>query len=199
MIVGLTGGIGSGKTTVAKLFQNFDTVAVYIADVEAKKIMNSSDTIRAKIIAAFGKSTFKNNQLDRAYLASIVFNNKEKLRILNSIVHPEVRKNFQDFVQLHKKKTYIVYESAILFESNSQQQFDFVISVFVALEERIKRVIKRDHSTKQEVLDRMKQQWKEDKKLLLSNYLIPNYSLQKTEASVKEIHSILTKKRSTIL
>ena len=198
MIVGLTGGIGSGKTTVAKLFQNFDTVAVYIADVEAKKIMNSSDVIRTKIIAAFGKSTYKENQLNRSYLASIVFNNKEKLHILNKIVHPEVKKNFQKFVQLHKKKTYVIYESAILFESKSQQQFNFVISVFLSLEERVKRVIKRDHSSKQEVLDRIEHQWKEDKKLLLSNYLIDNYSLQETEASVKEIHSILTKKKSII-
>jgi dephospho-CoA kinase len=198
MIVGLTGGIGSGKTTVAKLFQNFDTVAVYIADVEAKKIMNSSDVIRTKIIAAFGKSTYKDNQLDRSYLASIVFNNKEKLHILNNIVHPEVESNFQEFVQLHKKKTYIIYESAILFESRSQQQFNFVISVFLALEERVKRVVKRDHSSKQEVLDRIAYQWKEDKKLLLSNYLIRNQSLQETEASVKEIHSILTKKKSII-
>jgi len=198
MIVGLTGGIGSGKTTVAKLFQNFDTVAVYIADVEAKKIMNSSDVIRTKIIAAFGESTYKENQLDRSYLANIVFNNKEKLHILNNIVHPEVESNFQKFVQLHKKKTYVIYESAILFESKSQQQFNFVISVFLTLEERVKRVIKRDHSSKQEVLDRIEHQWKEDKKLLLSNYMIDNFSLQETEASVKEIHSILTKKKSII-
>jgi dephospho-CoA kinase len=119
MIVGLTGGIGSGKTTVAKLFQNFDTVAVYIADVEAKKIMNSSNVIRTKIIAAFGKSTYKENQLNRSYLASIVFNNKEKLHILNKIVHPEVKNNFQKFVQLHKKKTYVIYESAILSKKKS--------------------------------------------------------------------------------
>jgi dephospho-CoA kinase len=198
MIVGLTGGIGSGKTTVAKLFQNFDTVAVYIADVEAKKIMNSSDVIRTKIIAAFGESTYKENQLDRSYLANIVFNNKEKLHILSNIVHPEVESNFQKFVQLHKKKTYVIYESAILFESKSQQQFNFVISVFLTLEERVKRVIKRDHSSKQEVLDRIEHQWKEDKKLLLSNYLIDNFSLQETEASVKEIHSNLTKKKSII-
>ena len=198
MIVGLTGGIGSGKTTVAKLFQNFDTVAVYIADVEAKKIMNSSNVIRTKIIAAFGKSTYKENQLNRSYLASIVFNNKEKLHILNKIVHPEVKNNFQKFVQLHKKKTYVIYESAILFESKSQQQFNFVISVFLTLEERVKRVVKRDHSSKQEVLDRIEHQWKEDKKLLLSNYMIDNFSLQETEASVKEIHSNLTKKKSII-
>ncbi|MFQ3181139.1 MAG: dephospho-CoA kinase [Polaribacter sp.] len=198
MIVGLTGGIGSGKTTVAKLFQNFDTVAVYIADLEAKKIMNSSDTVQTKIIEVFGKSTFKNNQLDRAYLASIVFNNKEKLHLLNSIVHPEVKKDFQEFVEFHRKKAYIVYESAILFETNNQQQFNFVISVFATLEERVLRVIKRDHSTKQQVLDRINQQWKEDKKLLLSNYLISNDAFHKTEASVKEIHSILTKKSRTL-
>jgi dephospho-CoA kinase len=198
MIVGLTGGIGSGKTTVAKIFQNFDTVAVYIADVEAKKIMNSSDAIRTKIIAAFGKSTYKNDQLDRPYLASIVFNNKEKLCVLNNIVHPEVESNFQEFVQLHKKKTYVIYESAILFESKSQQQFNFVISVFLPLEERVKRVIKRDHSSRQEVLDRIEHQWKEDKKLLLSNYLIYNQSLQEAETSVKQIHSILTKKKNII-
>ena len=128
--------------------------------------MNSSNVIRTKIIAAFGKSTYKENQLNRSYLASIVFNNKEKLHILNKIVHPEVKNNFQKFVQLHKKKTYVIYESAILFESKSQQQFNFVISVFLTLEERVKRVVKRDHSSKQEVLDRIEHQWKEDKKLL---------------------------------
>jgi dephospho-CoA kinase len=101
-------------------------------------------------------------------------------------------------VQQHSNKAYIVYESAILFESNSQHQFNFIVSVFVTLEDRVQRVVQRDHSTKQEVLDRIKHQWKEDKKLLLSNYLIPNYSLQETEASVKEIHSILTKKTRVI-
>jgi dephospho-CoA kinase len=198
MIVGLTGGIGSGKTTVAKFFQNFDTVAVYIADLEAKKIMNSSDAVRTKVIEVFGKSTYKKNQLDRSYLASIVFNNKEKLHLLNSIIHPEVKKNFQEFIEFHRTKSYIIYESAILFETNNQQQFNFVISVFATLEERVLRVIKRDHSTKQEVLDRINKQWKEDKKLLLSNYFISNDVLHKTEASVKEIHSILTKKSRTL-
>jgi dephospho-CoA kinase len=198
MIVGLTGGIGSGKTTVAKLFQNFDTVAVYIADVAAKKIMNSSDIIRTQIISAFGERTYNNKQLDRSYLASIVFNNHEKLQILNSIVHPEVKRDFQEFVILNANKVYILYESAILFESNSQDQFNFVISVYADLEERIKRVLKRDNSKKQEVLDRIRQQWKEDKKLLLSNYIIYNGTLQKTEASVRTIHNILTKKSSMI-
>ena len=199
MIVGLTGGIGSGKTTVAKLFKNFDTVAVYIADIEAKKLMNSSNVIRTKLIKEFGKETYQDNQLNRPYLANVVFNDKEKLHVLNSIVHPEVRKHFQEFVQLHIKKAYIIYESAILFESNSQQQFNFVISVYVDLEERIKRILERDNSTKQEVLNRINNQWKEDKKLLLSNYVINNYSLQETSNSVENIHNILTQKACSIL
>ncbi|AUC83975.1 dephospho-CoA kinase [Polaribacter sp. ALD11] len=197
MVIGLTGGIGSGKTTVAKLFHNFNTVAVYIADVEAKKLMNSSDIIRKKLIEAFGEKTYQKHQLNRPFLASIVFNNKEKLHILNSIVHPEVKKHFQKFIENNTNKAYIVYESAILFESNSQHQFDFVISVFVDLEERIRRVLDRDNSTRQEVLSRINSQWKEDKKLLLSNYVINNYALQETESSVKKIHNILTKKAAT--
>lgn len=199
MVVGLTGGIGSGKSTVAKLFEKFNEVAVYIADVEAKKIMNSSDVIRMKLIEAFGEETYLENKLNRPYLANVVFNNKEKLHLLNSIVHPEVKQSFQNFIQLNSNKAYILYESAILFESNSQHQFDFVISVFVDVEERINRVLKRDNSTRKEILGRINNQWKDDKKLLLSNYIINNYNLQETEASVKEIHNILTIKNTDFL
>tara|TARA_R110002049_G_scaffold30211_3_gene102747 strand:- start:12861 stop:13460 length:600 start_codon:yes stop_codon:yes gene_type:complete len=199
MIIGLTGGIGSGKSTVAKMFQNFENVAVYIADVEAKKLMNSSEIIRKNLINAFGEETYKDNLLNRTYLASIVFKNKEKLQILNSIVHPEVKRHFQEYIKLNATKTYVIYESAILFESNTQNQFNFIISVFVTLEERVKRVLKRDKSTRDEVLSRIKSQWKEDKKLLLSNYIINNHTLKETEVSVKNIHNILTQKATTIL
>ncbi|WP_299672489.1 dephospho-CoA kinase [uncultured Polaribacter sp.] len=199
MVVGLTGGIGSGKTTVAKLFQKFDTVAVYIADLEAKKLMNASKVIKNQIIAEFGAASYKKNQLNRTYLSSLVFNNKKKLQILNSIVHPAVKRDFRNFVVAHKDKSYIIYESAILFESNSQHQFDFVITVFTHLEERISRVIKRDHTTKEEVLKRIHNQWKEDKKLLFSNYIIENNTLRNTENQVKKIHNILTKKATHFL
>ena len=144
MIVGLTGGIGSGKTTVAEVFKKLDSVAVYIADIEARKIMNSSDVIRTQLLEAFGKETFKNNELNRQYLANVVFESTEKLTILNNIVHPEVKRCFQDFVAKNIDKAYVLYESAILFESNSAQQCDFVISVFLDKEERIKRVVSRD-------------------------------------------------------
>ena len=199
MIVGLTGGIGSGKTKVASLFKKQDAVAVYIADAEAKIIMNSSETIRAQLIQLFGKETYQNNQLNRQYLAKIVFEDTKKLTTLNSIVHPEVKKKFQEFVVQNADKAYILYESAILFESESAQQCNFIISVFVHQEERIQRVINRGRNTRTEVLSRIHNQWKEDKKLLQSHYIINNYALQDTEASVLKIHNILTKKARSIL
>ena len=199
MIVGLTGGIGSGKTTVAEVFKKLDSVAVYIADIEARKIMNSSDVIRIQLLQAFGKETYKENELNRQYLANVVFDSKEKLTILNNIVHPEVKKHFLDFATRNADKAYVLYESAILFESNSSQQCDFVISVFLDKEERIKRVLKRDKTTEKEVLSRINSQWKEDKKLLSSNYIILNYAIQDTKKSVLKIHNILTEKALTIL
>ena len=199
MIVGLTGGIGSGKTTVAEVFKKLDSVAVYIADVEARKIMNSSNVIRTQLLQVFGKETYKNNELNRKYLANTVFESKEKLTILNNIVHPEVQKHFLDFATRNADKAYILYESAILFESNSSRQCDFVISVFLDKEERIKRVLDRDKTTEKEVLSRINSQWKEDKKLLSSNYIIFNYAIQDTKKSVLKIHNILTEKALTIL
>jgi dephospho-CoA kinase len=199
MIVGLTGGIGSGKTTVAEVFKKLDSVAVYIADVEARKIMNSSDVIRTQLLQAFGKETYKGSELNRQYLANTVFESEEKLTILNNIVHPEVKKHFLDFATRNTHKAYVLYESAILFESNSSQQCDFVISVFLDKEERIKRVLDRDKTTEKEVLSRINSQWKEDKKLLSSNYIIVNYAIQDTKKLVLKIHNILTEKALTIL
>ena len=199
MIVGLTGGIGSGKTTVAEVFKKLDSVAVYIADVEARKIMNSSNVIRTQLLQVFGKETYKNNELNRKYLANTVFESKEKLTILNNIVHPEVKKHFLDFATRNADKAYVLYESAILFESNSSQKCDFVISVFLDKEERIKRILERDKTTEKEVLSRINSQWKEDKKLLSSNYIIFNYAIQDTKKSVLKIHNILTEKALTIL
>jgi dephospho-CoA kinase len=198
MIVGLTGGIGSGKTTVVKLFQEFNTVAVYIADVEAKRIMNSCKVVQRKLIEAFGAETYSGNLLDKEYLAGIVFNSKEQLSLLNSIVHPAVHQDFENFVLANVDKVYIIYESAILLESKNAQNFDFLITVFVAFEERIKRVIKRDKTLKKAVLARINAQGSEDKKILLSNYIIYNTTLESTKSRVRHIHNILTKKQETI-
>lgn len=194
MVVGLTGGIGSGKTTVANFFAKFDTVVVYNADVEAKKLMNTSPIIKVKIIKQFGLASYQDNQLNRPFIANIVFNNKDKLSALNAIVHPEVKNHFQQFVNQHKDKAYILYENAILFESKSNLKCDIIITVFAPLKVRIKRTMLRDNSTKVAVENRIKNQWLEDKKLLQSNYIIHNLKSENTLIQVTKIHNILTKK-----
>ncbi|SDU01550.1 dephospho-CoA kinase [Polaribacter sp. Hel1_33_78] len=197
MIVGLTGGIGSGKTTVAKLFSKFNDVAIYIADIEAKKLMNSSEIIKKKLIKQFGESSFVNQKLNRNYISEIVFNDKEKLSILNAIVHPEVKKHFQDFIKKNIDKTYIIYENAILFESGSNLLCDYIITVYANVNTKIERVILRDSSTKEVVESRMKNQWNDSKKIVQSNYIICNENLDETKTQVNKIHNILTEKRSS--
>ncbi|APZ47530.1 dephospho-CoA kinase [Polaribacter reichenbachii] len=191
-IVGLTGGIGSGKTTVAKFFAENNNVAIYIADVEAKKLMNSSGIIKQKLINNFGENSYKDNILNRKYIADIVFKDKEKLSELNAIVHPEVKKHFQEFVNKNNDKDYIIYENAILFESKSSLNCDIIITVYADLDTKINRVIARDSSTKKEVLNRMKNQWNDQKKMFQSNYIIYNEKLDDTKSQVSKIHSILT-------
>jgi dephospho-CoA kinase len=194
MIVGLTGGIGSGKTTVAKFFSEFKNISIYTADLEAKKLMNSSKIIKDNLIKEFGELAFVNQKLNRKYIAEIVFKDKEKLANLNAIVHPEVKINFQEFVKNNSKKDYIIYENAILFESKSNLICDIIITVFADINTKILRVIDRDSSTKKEVLNRMKNQWQEDKIILQSNYIIYNELLDETKWQVNKIHNILTKK-----
>ena len=196
MIVGLTGGIGSGKSTVAKIFKKNTNVAVYIADDEAKELMNSSKIIKEKLIAHFGEKSYLNGQLNRKYISDIVFDNKEKLKELNSIVHPEVKKHFQDFLKLNKDKLYVLYENAILFETENNKFCDFIISVNVDIETRIQRIIKRDSCSRNDVLNRINNQWKEDKKLLQSHYLIYNNKMENINIQVVRIHNILTKSRA---
>ena len=191
-IVGLTGGIGSGKTTVAKFFSEFKNVAIYIADVEAKKLMNSSEIIKTKLVKVFGEESFIKGELNRTFIAEIVFKDKEKLAILNGIVHPEVRKHFQKFIENNQDKVYIIYENAILFESKSNIFCDIVITVYADLNTKINRVIARDSSTKTAVLSRMKSQWSDAKKMLQSNYIIYNEKLEDTVNQVHKIHNILT-------
>lgn len=198
MIVGLTGGIGSGKTTVAKFFSEFKNIAIYTADSEAKKLMNSSKIIKDNLIKEFGELAIVNQKLNRKYIAEIVFKDKEKLANLNAIVHPEVKINFQEFVKNNSKKDYIIYENAILFESKSDLICDMIITVFADINTKILRVIDRDSSTKKEVLNRVKNQWKEDKIILQSNYIIYNELLDETKWQVNEIHNILTEKAKNV-
>ncbi|QXP67559.1 dephospho-CoA kinase [Polaribacter sp. AHE13PA] len=198
MVVGLTGGIGSGKTTVANIFANFNTIAIYNADLEAKKLMNTSPLIKSKIIEEFGDESYLDNQLNRPFIANLVFKDKNKLAALNAIVHPEVKNHFNEFVKLHTDKEYILYENAILFESKSNLKCDIIISVYAPLNVRIERTMLRDNSSKIAVENRIKNQWLEDKKLLQSNYVITNLSKENTHFQVLKIHNILTKKEVSI-
>ena len=194
MVVGLTGGIGSGKTTVSNYFAKFENVLIYNADLEAKKLMNTSPLIKTQLIKEFGVEAFLDNQLNRPFIAKIVFKDKEKLKSLNAIVHPAVKKHFQEFVNHRKKHQYIIYENAILFESGSDVKCDIIISVFSPLDLRIERTVLRDKSSEKEVNNRIKNQWLEDKKLLQSNYVIFNIKKEDTQNQTVRIHNILTKK-----
>ncbi|WP_299711441.1 dephospho-CoA kinase [uncultured Tenacibaculum sp.] len=192
MLVGITGGIGSGKTTVVKLFSQFENVAVYYADIEAKKLMNTSLEIRKNLIAEFSEEVYNEEGLNRPFLAKIVFENKEKLKILNSIVHPEVHKHLQNFIKENKNRDYILYENAILFENGSHKMCDVIITVTAPKEIRIQRVIERDKVAREAVLHRMNNQWAEVKKTIQSNYIIENLDLTKLAKNVEIIHNKLT-------
>ncbi|MGB0891294.1 MAG: dephospho-CoA kinase [Flavobacteriaceae bacterium] len=194
MVVGLTGGIGSGKTTVLNLFREHN-VAVYIADVEAKQLMNTSTLIKEQLVKEFGLNVYKENKLNRPFLAEIVFKDKNKLKILNSIVHPEVYKHLNNFIKKNSDKDYIVYENAILFENGSDTLCDKIITVTAPKLIRIQRVLNRDNTTEKEVLQRIANQWKEEKKLLQSNYIIENIELKDTQKTVQQIHNFLTQKK----
>ena len=198
MVVGLTGGIGSGKSTVLEHFNSIGDIAVYIADVEAKNLMNSSSIIKDKIIVHFGKESYVDNQLNRKYLADKVFGNKTELEKLNSIVHPEVYRHLKLFIENNADKDYVLYENAILFENKSDLYCDFIITVFTDEAVRIDRVMKRDQVSKAEVESRIQHQMSDQKKILLSNYVIDNNGLLPLESQIVKIHNILTKKKPLI-
>lgn len=189
MVVGLTGGIGSGKSTVLNEFKLLG-VPVYIADVEAKHIMNTSLVVKEKIIALLGTDAYHNHQLNRKYIADKVFNHKELLAQLNAIVHPAVHQHFKEFVA-KQTATYLVYENAILFENNSEKLCDKVIVVTASEENRISRVIKRDGVTKEAVLARMKNQWSQEAKIKKADFVIQNDDILMLKEQVLKIHQEL--------
>ncbi len=196
MVVGVTGGIGSGKSTVINSFKKLGEIAVYIADEEAKKLMNTSEVICKKLIKLFGEDAYKDSQLNRAFIANIVFSDKEKLKKLNEAVHPEVYKHLQSFISENASKDYILYENAILFENNSDSFCDYIITVTANIETRIQRVKQRDNVTSEDVKKRMNNQWSDQKKVMLSNYLIVNDDIKMLESQIVRIHNNLTKKKA---
>jgi dephospho-CoA kinase len=165
-------GIGSGKTTVAKIFELLG-IPVYYADDAAKKIMNENEQLKEKLTAIFGKETYVKGILNRTYLAEQVFNNPEKLVLLNSIVHPATIADAEKWMQ-QQQGPYAIKEAALLFESGADKHLDKIIGVSTLPALRIKRVIKRDNTTEEEVKKRMDRQMPEDKKMSMCDFTIRN-------------------------
>ena len=172
MTIGLTGGIGSGKTTIAQWFQE-KGIPVYNSDFEAKKLMNENEDLIQQLIELFGDETYKNGEYNRSYVASKVFNDKELLNQLNAIVHPAVFKHFDEWLD-NQKSSFVVKEAAILFESGSYKACDYIISVIADEEIRIKRVAKRDQLNEDQIRNRMKSQWTDQQRIEKSDFIIEN-------------------------
>ena len=189
-IVGLTGGIGSGKSTVLNLFKGCG-VKTFSADLSAKKLVNSDIILINLIKDSFGNDIYKNNILDSKKLSSIVFDNPDKLKTLNSIIHPAVASDFKDFLDMNKDH-YIIKEAAIIFETKSEKNYDKIILVRAPLESRIERVMNRDKVSKKEVMKRIDNQLDESSIIDKCDYIIDNYNEEDLNERVLSIHQELS-------
>ncbi len=188
-IVGLTGGIGSGKSTIARMFRELG-VPVYNSDERAKKLMVSSKTARKKITELLGEKAYSGEKLNRSYIAEKVFKDGEMLKKLNGVVHPLVRKSFMSWTR-RQKYPYVIQEAAIIFENKNQDFYDKIVLVTAPKEVRLDRILKRDGSPREKILERMGNQWPDSKKIPLSDFVINNENLNETRLKVKDIHDLL--------
>lgn len=187
--IGITGGIGSGKSTVSRVFSLLG-VPVYYADQAAKKLMAENPDLRQAIIENFGPEIYKGEELNRALLAEIVFRDSRKLGLLNSLVHPETIRDSQTWMRA-QTTPYAIKEAALIFESGSQDQLDFVIGVYAPESLRILRVMKRDGSTRDKILSRMKEQIDESMKMRLCQAVIINDERHLVIPQVLDLHNKL--------
>lgn len=185
--VGLTGGIGSGKTTVAKVFETLG-IPVYYADDRAKHLMNTDEVLKASIIQNFGNDAYKNGELDRKYLAGIVFNNKEKLELLNSLTHPITIRDADEWMK-QQTTPYTIKEAALLFESGAAEQLDYIIGVYAPQHIRVQRVVQRDNLPVEDVMKRISRQIDEEMKMKLCDFVITNNDQQLVIPQVLELHT----------
>lgn len=187
--IGLTGGIGSGKSTVAKVFEVLG-IPVYYADEAARHIMNADPLLREQIIQHFGPGAYDNGLLNRKYLAGIVFNDPAKLELLNSLVHPATIRDGEKWMQ-QQTTPYAVKEAALIFESGSQSQLDYVIGVSAPDALRIHRTMQRDHITREDVIARINKQVKQVIKMRLCDFVIYNDEQKPVIPQVLELHEQL--------
>ncbi|MBK9794516.1 MAG: dephospho-CoA kinase [Sphingobacteriales bacterium] len=185
--VGITGGIGSGKTTVCQIFATLG-IPIYYADVRAKELMVSDADLIQQIKKLFGENAYLNGELNRKYIAEKAFHDKNLLQQLNTIVHPAVFQDTLNWFQTHHDKAYTLYEAAIMFESGSYKLMDKMITVFAPLEDRISRTMKRDHISREEVLERVDKQMLEEEKMKRADFVIYNDHSQPLIQQVLTIH-----------
>ncbi len=187
--IGITGGIGSGKSTVAKAFEVLG-IPVYYADDAAKKLMNEAEELKEKIHLQFGNEVYKNGQLDKKYLANIVFKSPEKLALLNSLVHPATLQDAERWMQ-KQSTAYAIKEAALIFESGAHEHLDFVIGVTAPAPLRMQRTMQRDGITREEVMARMDKQMEDTIKMKLCDFVIKNDEQEMLLPQVIELHEKL--------
>jgi dephospho-CoA kinase len=191
--VGLTGNIGSGKTTVTKIFRVLG-IPVFNADIEAKQLYNQEGLIKI-LVSKFSDSILTNKgEIDKSKLASVVFNDSNALKKINSIIHPLVLEQFQLWCIKHKDKPYIIHETAIIFENNLQGNFDFIINVSAPVNLRVKRVLNRDNLSENEIKQRLSKQLSDEEKCEKSNFVIVNDEDSLLIPQVQNVHKLILSK-----
>ena len=186
--IGITGGMGAGKSTVCKIFNQIG-IPIYDADSRAKWLMNNDSELKEAVRTSFGWDSYtRKDDLNRDYLAKVVFNNEEKLKVLNSIVHPAVMKDFEFWTNEHKNEPYSLKEAALLFESNSYKILHKVIVINSPIETRIERVVKRDHVKREDVLKRIENQSTDRERMEKADWIIYNDGVHSLIEQAMKIH-----------
>jgi dephospho-CoA kinase len=195
MIVGLTGGIGSGKSTVALIFKQLG-VPVYDADSEAKKLLDTDVDLQQALVTLLGDAVLQDGKIDRPKMAAIIFNNKDLLEEVNKLIHPAVGRHFKQW-HASQKAPYVLREAAILFESGSYKDCAFVVTVYAPEALRIARVMQRNGIEESEVRARMQNQWPEEEKLKRADFVVYNDGEQSLIKQVLRLHEDLISKANT--
>ncbi len=188
--IGLTGGIGSGKSYVAAKFEKLG-IPIYFADKEAKKLMNSNKVLKLEIKQLLGQESYhRNGRLNRAFVATKIFSESGFLAKINKLVHPAVKQDFYNWAE-EQKSLYVIEESAIIYEHGMQTNFDKTILVVANKSLRLKRLKKRDGSTDEQIKSRMKKQWTDAKKTKLADFIVENNEIDSLEDKVNTIHQAI--------
>ncbi|MDO4780577.1 MAG: dephospho-CoA kinase [Bacteroides sp.] len=193
LVLGITGGIGSGKSVVSRLMKVMG-ISIYDSDSEAKKVMKNSHTIREKLISLVGKEVVKDGEINKEVLTKYIFSNTENTKKVNAIIHPEVISHFKSWIEKNNHKHIIAVESALLFESDLHLMTDKSVVITTPLETRIKRAMQRDNSSREQVTERIKAQSSDDEKLSKADFHIINDDCTPLTKQVWELINLLKQK-----